>query len=556
MSLLGRSRAMHQRRETHEVSNQPPPLVGFDLFGQDTVLAEAVSREGGAWGRERLHEFGSTVGGEPLAVWGPQADRYPPVLRTHDRYGDRIDEIEFHPSWTSLLNLGIAAGVPSLPWRDARPGAHVVRGALLYLLSQAEAGVGCPLSMTYAAMPALRHEPAVAAEWEPRLTDPDPATSALCGMAMTEKQGGSDVRANTTSATPTGSGDGTYELTGHKWFCSHPVSDAFLVLAQAPGGLTCFLLPRRLPDGDRNSGFRIVRLKDKLGTRSLASGEVEFDAALAWRVGDEGRGVRTIIEMVNHTRLDCVLGSAANMRRTVAEATHHAAYRSAFGRRVIDQPLMQNVLADLCLESEGATLVALRLARAFDEAARGVDGAAAFQRIATPVAKYWVCKRATPVAAEGLEVLAGNGYVEESPMPRLLRDSPLNSIWEGSGNVIALDVLRATATSPEAAEALFDEMSLSLGADRRFDLALEAARADLARLAAMDRDDAERDARRSAERLGRILQGSLVLRHSPPAVADAFIASRLDGQGMRAFGALPAGSDLVAIIERHRPVLA
>jgi putative acyl-CoA dehydrogenase len=552
MSVLDRGAAHH---ETHEVTNQPPPLQGFDLFEQDHVLVEAVAREGGDWGTQRLRAFGSVVGGDPMAEWGPLADRNPPVLHTHDRCGNRVDRIEFHPAWTSLLHLGISAGVPSLAWREPQPGAHVVRGALLYLLSQAEAGVGCPLSMTYAAVPALRHEPAMAADWEPRLTDADPATAALCGMAMTEKQGGSDVRANTTAATPTGEGDGVYELTGHKWFCSHPVSDAFLVLAQAPSGLTCLLLPRMLPDGSRNEGFRIVRLKDKLGTRSLASGEVEFDAALAWRVGDEGRGVRTIIEMVGHTRLDCVLGSAANMRRAVAEATHHAAFRTAFGRRLLDQPLMRNVLADLCLESEAATLLAFRLARAFDEAAAGSEAAAAFQRLATPVAKYQVCKRATPVAAEALEVLGGNGYVEESPMPRLLRDSPLNSIWEGSGNVIALDMLRALATAPGALDAVLDEIEHARGGDRRFDDAIDAAGSDLTQLASMEPDQAGGEARRSAERLAVLLQGSLMLRHSPPAVADAFVASRLSGDGLRSFGTLPRGSDTGPIIERHRPVI-
>jgi putative acyl-CoA dehydrogenase len=553
MSLVDRN------RRTHEVTNQPPPPVDFDLFEQDRPLREAVERDGGGWGTPRLRDFGTRVGGEPLREWGPRADRNPPVLRTHDRYGNRVDQIEFHPAWTALLHLGIGSGIPSLPWREPRAGAHVTRGALLYLLSQADAGVGCPLSMTYASIPALRDAQALADEWTPRLTDPDPSTSALCGMAMTEKQGGSDVRSNTTAAVPIGSEDGLYELTGHKWFCSHPVSDAFLVLAQAPGGLTCFLLPRTLPDGDRNVGFRIVRLKDKLGTRSLASAEVEFDAALAWRAGDEGRGVATIIEMVNHTRLDCALGSAATMRKAVAEATHHAAHRSAFGRPLVDQPLMRNVLADLCVESEAATLLAFRLARSFDEASRGSAGgsdeAAAFQRLATPIAKFWVCKRATPVAVEALEVLGGNGYVEESPMPRLLRDSPLNSIWEGSGNVIALDVLRALAREPDAADAVLAEAELARGSDARFDRALDAARAELGRLAAMDRDEAEQSARRSVERLAILLQASLVLRHSPQAVADAFVASRLEPGGGWSFGTLPAGTDTAAIVERHRPTV-
>jgi putative acyl-CoA dehydrogenase len=535
-----------ERRTTHEVLNQPPPLEGYNLFEQDAVLRESVEREGGAWGLDRLSAFGAEIGGRPLRL-GALADRNPPQLRTHDRYGNRVDQVEFHPAWTELLELGIRAGIPSLPWREPRPGAHVVRGALLMLMTQAESGVCCPLSMTYAAVPALRHAPGLAAEWEPRLLDPDPATSALCGMAMTEKQGGSDVRANTTRAEPMGGG--LYELVGHKWFCSHPMCDAFLVLAQAPGGLSCFLLPRVLPDGTAN-GFHIQRLKDKLGTRSLASSEVEFDRASAWLVGEEGRGVPTIIEMVNHTRLDCVLGSAAGMRVGVAQATHHAAHRSAFGRRLAEQPLMQNVLADLCVESEAATLVAMRLARAFDPGTEPL-----FQRLATAVAKYWVCKRITPLAAEALECLGGNGFVEESGMPRLLRDSPLNSIWEGSGNVIALDVLRAMAKEPETFEALMEEIEVARGTDGRLDAAIDRARSETSEAAAAGVEEAQRRARRLVEGLALVLQGSLVVRHSPPAVAEAFLASRLGGDWGQAFGTLPPGVDFEAIIERHRPRL-
>jgi putative acyl-CoA dehydrogenase len=531
---------------THEVRNQPPPLVDINLFEQDAVLSESVAREGGAWGCERLSELGATVGGEPLRL-GAVADRNPPVLRTHDRYGHRVDEVEFHPAWTSLLQLGIRAGIPSLPWRDPRPGAHVVRGAALMLLSQAEAGVGCPLSMTYASIPTIRLAPDLAAEWEPRLTDPDPARAALCGMAMTEKQGGSDVRANTTQAVP--ADGGVFELTGHKWFCSHPTSDAFLVLAQAPGGLSCFLLPRVLPDGSRNGMF-VQRLKDKLGTRALASAEIELDGALAGLVGEEGRGVPAIIEMVTHTRLDCVLGSAALMRRAVAEATHHAAHRSAFGRRLTDQPLMQNVLADLCVESEAATLLAVRLAHAYDEGFEPVG----FRRAATAAAKFWVCKRTPAVAAEALECLGGNGFVEESSMPRLLRDSPLNSIWEGSGNVIALDVLRAAAKDGPAMEAVLAEIGLAAGADPRLDRAAAAAEDGVRRASSGD-PDAARGARRLVESLAVALQGSLVVRHSPPAVAEAFLASRVAGDRGLVFGTLPAGVDAEAIIERHRPRL-
>ncbi|HEX9312526.1 MAG TPA: acyl-CoA dehydrogenase family protein [Actinomycetota bacterium] len=530
-----------------EVLNQPPPLEDYNLFEQDRVLSEAVAREGGAWGLDRLQAFGAVVGGEPLRL-GPVADRNPPILRTHDRFGNRIDEVEFHPAWTRLLELGIRAEIPSLPWRDPRPGAHVVRGALMFLLSQAESGVMCPLSMTYASVPTLRHAPELAAEWEPRLMDPHPDRAALCGMAMTEKQGGSDVRANITSAERVG--DGLFELTGHKWFCSHPACDAFLVLAQAPGGLSCFLLPRELPGGSRNAGFQVVRLKDKLGTRSLASSEVEFDGALAWPVGEEGRGVQTIIEMVNHTRLDCVLGSAAGMRRAMAEATHHAAHRSAFGRLLIDQPLMRNVLADLCVESEAATLLAIRLARSYDPG----DQPGELRRAGTAVAKYWVCKRATPLVAEALECLGGNGFVEESPMPRLLRDSPLNSIWEGSGNVIALDVLRAFQKEQGSFGALIQEAELAKGLDPRFDAALGEAEETAGHLAALP-DEASYLARRLVERLALLLQGSLVLRHSPPFVAEAFLASRLARDGGSAFGTLPAGVDCAAIIDRHRPRL-
>jgi putative acyl-CoA dehydrogenase len=537
-----------RRRGTHEVFNQPPPLEDYNLFDQDLVLREAVEREGGDWGIPGLSRFGEIIGGEPLRL-GALADRNPPILHTHDRFGYRIDQIEFHPAWTELLRLGIRAEIPSLPWRDGEPGAHVVRGALLLLLSQAEAGVACPLSMTYASIPTLRHSSALAEVWEPALLDPDPARAALCGMAMTEKQGGSDVRANTTQAVPTG--DGTFELTGHKWFCSHPVCDAFLVLAQAPGGLSCFLLPRVLPDGSPNRGFQIMRLKDKLGTRALASAEIELDRARAWPVGDEGEGVRAIIAMVNHTRLDCVLGSAGGMRRAVAEATHHAAHRSAFGKALIDQPLMENVLADLCVESEAATMLAVRLAAAYEP-----DAAPAFRRPATAIAKYWLGKRAVWHVAEALECLGGNGYVEESPMPRLLRDSPLNSIWEGSGNIMALDVVRVFSRDREPFEALMAEIGLASGADPRLDRHIQGARAGVPSLISGEDRDAQFVARRIVGGLGLLLQASLVVRHSPAPVAEAFLASRLAYETDRTLGTLPAGIDCQAIIERHRPKLA
>jgi putative acyl-CoA dehydrogenase len=524
--------------------NQPPPLAGYDLYAENRPLVEAVARDGGAPWHDELSAFGNVLGGEPLE-WGRLANEHPPVLRTHDRYGERIDEVEFHDAWHRLLALGVEAGVHALPWRERSRGAHVARAAAFVSLGQVEAGVGCPLSMTFAAVPALRAQPELAAEWEPRLTalryEPGlrrvaEKAGALCGMAMTERQGGSDVRANETSARPIG--DDAYELDGRKWFCSAPMCDAFLVLAQAPAGLSCFLLPRVLPDGERN-GFRIERLKDKLGNRSNASAEIELAGAWAQLVGEEGRGVQTIIEMVVHTRLDCVLGSTALMRRAVAEATHHAAHRAAFGRLLVDQPLMQNVLADLCVESEAATVTALRLARAYDE------GDEAFPRVATAVAKYWICKRTPAHVAEALECLGGNGYVEESGLPRLYRESPLNSIWEGAGNVIALDTLRALARTPESAAAFLAE--LEPGADRRLDASIAELRADLAQ-------PDELGARRLVERMALCLQGSLLVRHAPAEVADAFCASRLAGDGA-AYGTLPAGLEFEAIVERHRPRL-
>src|SRR5436305_1422182 len=454
---------------SHAVFNQVPPLEDVNLFTSDRVLTEALRREGAEWAEERARTFGEIVGRRETILWGFQANEHPPVLRTHDRNGNRIDEVEFHPAWHALMGLGVEHGLHALPWREPRPGAHVARAALFMLLAEVEAGVGCPLSMTYSAVPALRLQPEVAAEWEPRVTstvyDPRlvPASEkagALCGMAMTEKQGGSDVRANTTAAWPVGAGGpgGEYEITGHKWFCSAPMCDAFLVLAQASGGLSCFLLPRFTPDGGRNR-FHLQRLKDKLGNRSNASSEVEFRAAWARLIGEEGRGVQTILEMVNHTRLDCVIGSAAGMRWGTARAVHHAAHRKAFGKLLIDQPLMCNVLADLALESEAATTAMMRLARAYD----GEESS--FRRLATAVLKYWTCKRAPVHAAEALECLGGNGYVEEWPLARLYREAPLNSLWEGSGNVQCLDVLRALRKAPETLDALLGEIGEARGGD-------------------------------------------------------------------------------------------
>ncbi|MEU6015606.1 acyl-CoA dehydrogenase family protein [Streptomyces sp. NPDC047515] len=539
---------------THTVSNQVPPLNGYDVFAADLALTEAVQRhmppELLATARVELGELGRAAGSAQAQEWGAQANGNPPVLRTHDRYGNRIDEVEFHPAWHRLLGHAVSAGLTDA-W--GRPAGHVRRAAGFLVWTQAEAGHGCPLSMTHAAVPALRTDPALAAEWEPLLTSTvyerelRPAAQkagVLFGMGMTEKQGGTDVQSNTTRAEPLAA-HGEYLLTGHKWFCSAPMSDGFLVLAQAPGGLTCFLLPRVLPDGTRNT-FAIQRLKDKLGNRSNASSEVEFDGTWARRVGDEGRGVRTIIEMVAATRLDCVVGSAALMRQAVAQAIHHCTYRSAFGGVLIDKPLMRNVLADLALESEAATVLALRLAAAYDADS---ESERAFLRIAVPAAKYWVTKRCTPMVAEALECLGGNGYVEESAMPRLLREAPLNSIWEGSGNVQALDVLRALQREPSALNAFLQEVGRARGADHRLDAAIKDMLTELA-----DLNGIEARARRLAERMALVLQGSLLVRWAPPEVADAFCASRLGGDRGAAFGTLPHSLDLASVVERARPV--
>ncbi|GAA2328256.1 acyl-CoA dehydrogenase family protein [Streptomyces kunmingensis] len=542
---------------THTVTNQPPPLVGYDVFAADRVLTEGLERHldpdllDGT--RAELTVLGRAAGSAQAREWGRLANAYPPVLRTHDPYGHRVDEVDFHPAWHRLLGKGVSAGLTAA-W--TRPAGHLRRAAAFLVWSQVEAGHLCPLSMTHAAVPALRARPDLAAEWEPRLTstvyDPGlrPASQkagALFGMAMTEKQGGSDVRANTTRAAALAE-DGTYALTGHKWFCSAPMSDGFLVLAQADEGLTCFLVPRVLADGARNP-FAIQRLKDKLGNRSNASGEIEFDGTWARRVGDEGRGVRTIIGMVAATRLDCVLGSAALMRQAVAQAIHHCTYREAFGGRLLDKPLMRNVLADLALESEAATTLALRLAAAYDRAEGGDEQERAFLRLAVPAAKYWVTKRCTPVAAEALECLGGNGYVEDSGMPRLLRESPLNSVWEGSGNVQALDVLRALQREPAAFNAFLLEVAATRGADHRLDAAVKDLLTELG-----DLDGIEARARRLVERIALVLQGSLLVRYAPAEVADAFCASRLGGDSGAGFGTLPHTLALAEIVERARPV--
>jgi putative acyl-CoA dehydrogenase len=557
---------------THEVTNQPPPLEGYDVYQGDRTLVEAVERHGAGWAGGQLHALGRRAGSAEALALGVAADRNPPQLHTHDRFGHRIDEVEYHPAYHELLGTSVRQGLHAGPWSDPRPGAHVARAAGFMVWSQVDAGVGCPVSMTYAALPVLRAAPGLFATWGPRLASPHYAPAlvpvadkggALAGMALTEKQGGSDLRAGTTCAVraPWADADGAdgYALTGHKWFCSAPMSDAFLVLAQAPAGLACFLLPRVLPDGTRNA-LRLQRLKDKLGNRSNASAEVEFDGAVGWLVGEPGRGVRTIVEMVALTRLDCTLGTAALMRQAVAQATHHAAHRTAFGRRLTDAPLMRCVLADLAVESEAATVLAVRLAAAVDSTARDPDEhETALLRIGTALAKFWVCKRGPALAAEALECLGGNGYVEESVLPRLYREAPLNSLWEGSGNVNALDVLRALTRTPLVADVLLREVESAAGADARLDAAAAALRRDVAALLA-DTDGArsasvERGARRLVERMAIVLQGSLLVRHAPAAVADAFCAGRIAGAGGLSFGTLPDGVDDAAIVARHTPTL-
>ncbi|HEX3003218.1 MAG TPA: acyl-CoA dehydrogenase family protein [Angustibacter sp.] len=542
---------------THEVTNQVPPLEGHDVFGDDLALVEAVRRYGAEHSLTDLHELGRVAGTAHAQRLGEDANTFTPRLVTHDARGVRVDEVEFHPAWHELMTTAVAQGLAGAPWTaPAGSGAHVARAAGFVVWSQVEAGHGCPVSMTYASVPALRTDPAVAAVWEPRLSAREydfglrPASQkagAIAGMGMTEKQGGSDVRANTTAAVrapggPLAGGD-TYRLTGHKWFCSAPMSDVFLVLAQAPGGLTCFVVPRVLDDGTRNP-FAIQRLKDKLGNRSNASAEIELDGTWGVRLGDEGRGVRTIITMVSATRLDCVLGSAATMRQALVRATHHARHRHAFGAALVDQPLMRSVLADLALESEAATVLGLRLAASVD------DGDTTFGRLAVALGKYWVCKRTAPMVAEALECLGGNGYVEENGLARLYREAPLNSIWEGSGNVNALDVLRALGREPESVEAVLDEIRLAEGADAGFDRAVKDLESTLLVGSAHEQ---QAGARWTVERLAVALQASLLLRHSPAAVGDAFVRTRVLGERGSTFGTLPGGLDVDGVVGRILP---
>jgi putative acyl-CoA dehydrogenase len=546
------------RFDTHEVFNQSTPLENYNLYVSDTPLREAVTREGAGWADAELQDFGGLLGRAETLELGRLANENPPKLKTHDRYGHRIDEVEYHPAYHECMRIGIEAGIHSTPWTDPGPGAQVARAAKEFMMGQVEAGVGCPITMTYAVVPALRHEPEVAARWEPKILQRaydrrflpmEQKESVQFGMAMTEKQGGSDVRANTTRAEAIGAGGPgeEYLLTGHKWFCSAPMSDAFLTLAHTDTGLTCFLVPRFLPDGSRNRFF-IQRLKDKLGNRSNASSEIEYDRTWGVMVGEEGRGVPTIIEMVGHTRLDCAIFSAGLMRQCLAQAMNHTRARKAFGKLLIDQPLMRNVLADLAVESEAATMVAMRLARAYDDCVVNPE-ADAFKRLATAVTKYWLCKRAPNFAYESLECHGGPGYVEESIMPRLFRESPLTSIWEGSGNVMCLDVLRAMGREPDSAPAFIAELEAARGADRRLDAAIDRFKDDLAKF-----EEPEAEARRLVERMARLLEGSLMVRHGHPSVAEAFLATRIERDRGEEYGTLPRGLDIDGILTRAMPV--
>jgi len=543
--------------ETHEVINVGSELVDYDMYRQDAALVEAVHREGAAWADDSLSRFGRLTGSAEYLELGVLANRFQPELETHDRFGHRIDLVKFHPAYHQLMRSAIEHGLHSSPWTDPRGGAHVARAAHSYLQGQVEAGHGCPVTMTFAAVPSLRTTPALAADWLPRITArtydprnvPDGQKAGLTiGMAMTEKQGGSDVRANTTRAYPVGAATGpgaAYELVGHKYFVSAPMCDAFLVLAQAPGGLSCFLLPRWRPDGTKNP-LQVIRLKRKMGNASNASSETELRGALAWMVGEEGRGVRTIIEMVSMTRFDCMIGSSSAQRAAVALALHHCARRSAFGRKLAEQPLMENVLADLVLEHEGSLALTMRIARAMDH--RDDPHEDALVRLVTSVGKYWICKRTPQHAYEAMECIGGSGVMEDSPFPRLYREAPVNAIWEGSGNVQCLDVLRAMSRTPAVVDVFFAELGKARGANAGLDRCVEALKVEFA-----DRTDFEYRSRQIVDRMALTMQAALLVQHAPSAVADAFCASRLEGAGHRQYGTLPRTADCAAIIERATP---
>lgn len=546
---------------THVVENQPPALENYNLFSTDRSLREAVAREGPGLPAAELADLGALAGNPQTIALGFEANEYPPELRTHDRFGRRIDEIRFHPAWHRLLSYATAAGLHGTPWRDPLPYPHLRRAAKFFIWGQVESGHGCPISMTYASLPVLRAMPEAEPVWLDALTAPHyderalpvaDKAGALCAMGMTEKQGGSDVRANQTRAVAVGRrGPGCeYLITGHKWFCSAPTSDVLLLLAQTGAGLSLFLVPRMLPDGTRNP-YAIVRLKNKLGNRSNASGELEFDATHGLLIGEENEGLSRVVAMVNATRLDCAIGSAALMRAAVAQAIHHATYRRAFGKRLIEQPLMENVLAELALECEAATALFMRVARSVDDAENGDAGASALRRIGTALAKYHICKRAPAVVGEALESVGGNGYVEESVMPRLYREAPLNSIWEGSGNINALDVLRILRKQPEAFTAWRREIAPAV-VEPRLAQATEQVERELRSLGG----GAETHARSLTERMALIWQAALLLQHAPTAVSDAFIAGRFGDGATRSLGTLPPGTRFREIVERAAPAWA
>ncbi|MFC9833412.1 acyl-CoA dehydrogenase family protein [Rhodococcus sp. NPDC127530] len=546
---------------THAVLNQSVPRTEVNEFTLDTVLSEGVRRHDADWATGELTDIGALVGSATFQHDAELANTIIPELKTFDRWGNRIDEVEYHPAYHRIISAAVAHGAHTSAWADPKPGANVARAAAFMMFAQIEPGHSCPISMTNAVIPSLELQPDVAAIWKPRALsrsytpelDAPGKASAIFGMSMTEKQGGSDVRANTTVAKPAGRGGpgADYLLTGHKWFCSAPMSDAFLVLAQAEGtggeGLSCFLLPRILPDGTRNV-FRIQRLKNKLGNKSNASSEIELDGTVGVMVGEPGRGVRTIIEMVARTRLDCVLGSTAGMRQSVAEAVWHARHRSAFGKVLADQPAMTSVLADLALESEAATVTALRLARAHDEDASEQERS--FHRLATAVAKYWICKRGPHHAYEALECLGGNGYTEDFPLARRYREQPVMAVWEGSGNVIALDVLRAMTREPDSVAAFDAEVNLSRGTNAVLDEHLDRVRRLLGELAGLDAAAAQLRARTVVESMALALQASLLTRFSPAAVADAFVDARLGPDRTHEYGTLSPSADLQAILRR------
>jgi len=545
--------------DTHAVSNLSNELCNYNMYTQDTALVESVRREGGQSAEAGLAEFGALTGSADYLELGALANKFQPEFDTHDRFGNRIDLVKFHPAYHQLMKTSIEHGLHASPWTAPGPGAHVARAARTYMHTQVEAGHGCPITMTFAAVPSLRLQPELSSVWEPKITsrvyDPrnvpvEQKQGVTIGMAMTEKQGGSDVRTNSTRAFPIGSGGPgqAYELVGHKYFVSAPMCDAFLVLAQAPGGLSCFLLPRWRPDGTKNP-MQVLRLKKKMGNASNASSETELRDHLAWMVGEEGRGVRTIIEMVSMTRFDCMIGSSAGMRMAASQALHHCAQRSAFGNVLNQQPLMQNVLADLALESEAALTLTMRMARAIDNRADAHEDL--LVRLVTAVGKYWICKRTPNHAYEAMECIGGSGVMEDSMFPRLFRESPVNAIWEGSGNVQCLDVLRALSKTPAVLEAFFIEVGKARGTNAVLDRYVANLASDF-----KDLQDFEYRARDVVDRMALAIQASLLVRHAPAFISDAFCHSRLEQVGHHNYGTLPRGVDVAAIIARATPKAA